>query len=84
MLIRYGHTHSHSEVALTRSISDFVQDARELRELERAKEASKRGQYWLGLPPPKACADVVESLVAAVVVDSGFELAAGQELFDRM
>ena len=36
-----------------------------------------------GLAPPKAIADIAESLLGAVFVDAGFSLAAAQGVFDR-
>ncbi|PWN52135.1 ribonuclease III [Violaceomyces palustris] len=40
-------------------------------------------QYWWSLKAPKACADVVESSLGSIVVDSGFDLVKGQAVFDR-
>ena len=38
--------------------------------------------YWQTLDPPKAIADIVESLFGAVYLDSGFDPAAVQLVFD--
>ncbi|CEP11830.1 hypothetical protein [Parasitella parasitica] len=44
----------------------------------------KEGEYWLNFNPPKILSDVVESLIGAVYVDSGFNLDPIEKLFDRI
>ncbi|KAI8637061.1 putative dicer-like protein [Parasitella parasitica] len=44
----------------------------------------KQGEYWLNFNPPKILSDVVESLIGAVFVDSEFNLAPVEKLFDKL
>ncbi|KAI7902630.1 uncharacterized protein BX663DRAFT_509905 [Cokeromyces recurvatus] len=41
------------------------------------------GEFWLHSNPPKVLSDVIESLIGAVYVDSGFDLKKVEELFER-
>ncbi|GAA5925102.1 hypothetical protein JCM10213_000533 [Rhodosporidiobolus nylandii] len=64
--------------------------AAEIQRVEYEEEGSpeekkrKLRPYWLTLDPPKAVADIVESLFGALFVDSGFDPAAAQKAFDAM
>lgn len=40
-------------------------------------------EYWLALDPPKMLSDVVESLLGAMLVDSGFDVNRVQVFFNR-
>ncbi|GAA5854197.1 hypothetical protein JCM8547_001731 [Rhodosporidiobolus lusitaniae] len=53
-------------------------------EMESAKRENRQPRpYWLTLDPPKASADIVESLFGAIFIDSGFDPAATQAAFDH-
>ncbi|GAA5868109.1 hypothetical protein JCM3774_001024 [Rhodotorula dairenensis] len=52
--------------------------------LEAEQEAREPRPYWLTLDPPKAVADIVESLFGAVYIDSGFDPVVPQRVFDKM
>ncbi|KAG0025287.1 Dicer-like protein 1 [Podila clonocystis] len=56
--------------------------------MEAIKETSKsgalEGEYWIDLKMPKVLGDVVESMLGAVFVDCGFNVARITELFGHM
>ncbi|BGP48542.1 Dicer-like protein 1 [Rhodotorula kratochvilovae] len=57
------------------------------REKELATAAAEQRQlrpYWLTLDPPKAVADIIESLFGALYLDAGFDPGAAQRAFDHM
>ncbi|BGP08421.1 Dicer-like protein 1 [Rhodotorula toruloides] len=58
-------------------------EAREKEFKEAAEEQRSLRPYWLTLDPPKAVADIIESLFGAVYIDSGFDPAAPQQIFDH-
>ncbi|KAK4515735.1 uncharacterized protein ATC70_010688 [Mucor velutinosus] len=45
---------------------------------------NEEGEYWLNFNPPKVLSDVMESLIGAVFVDTGFNLDPVMGLFDRL
>ncbi|GAA5839253.1 hypothetical protein JCM11251_006019 [Rhodosporidiobolus azoricus] len=55
--------------------------SKEYREAE--SEQRHLRPYWLTLDPPKAVADIIESLFGAVYIDSGFDPMAVEKAFDR-
>jgi len=66
------------------SIDDANKMLRERRVEEERKPASQRGVYWADVKVPKQVADIVESLMGAVALDSGFDMAVLQALYNRM
>jgi endoribonuclease Dicer len=53
-------------------------------EVQEAKEKGEAvGEYWTDFNIPKVLSDVVESMLGAVFVDSGFRLEPCEELFAR-
>ncbi|KAM0791169.1 hypothetical protein ACM66B_005653 [Microbotryomycetes sp. NB124-2] len=73
--------------SLARNVAMFRQKCRRLREEEIAlAETEKRRvrPYWLMSDPPKAVADIVESLFGAVLVDSHFDPSSIQIPFDKI
>lgn len=68
---------------LREAIDDFTAECAKLRAAELQKDPEERGPYWQDLSPPKACADIIESLMGAMLVDSGFDVAPGQRFFDE-
>jgi len=42
------------------------------------------GQYWLEIEPPKALADVVESIVGAIYISEDFSPVGAETLFDNV
>ncbi len=65
------------------AIDAYVADVADLRKAMFAKPAAEREPYWQDLNPPKACADIVEALIGAMLVDSDFDVAPGQAFFDE-
>ncbi len=74
------HTHIRQNTALlSTQIRDYVN---EIEEAER--EANGAVDYWVTVSdPPKCLADVVESYVAAIFVDSEFDFNSVQDFFQR-
>ncbi|KAK4049291.1 Dicer-like protein 1 [Microbotryomycetes sp. JL201] len=73
--------------SLARNIAVFRQKCRQLREEELAlAKAEKRRvrPYWLMSDPPKAVADIVESLFGAILLDSHFDPCSVQIPFDKI
>ncbi|KAG2217031.1 hypothetical protein INT45_003987 [Circinella minor] len=53
-------------------------------ELEKMdKNGESVGEYWTELTVPKVLSDVVESMLGAVFVDAGFDLAPVERLFEK-
>jgi len=74
----------HNSSPLSGAIAAYVQDVEEEREKEMEAAKGVPQQYWWQLTAPKACADIVESLLGAVLVDSGFDLGTARAFFDRL
>ncbi|KAK0536448.1 Dicer-like protein 1 [Tilletia horrida] len=70
--------------ALLGTIADANASLRRRREDERRKPKEKRGVYWAEVKIPKQVADIVESLVGAVALDSAFDMKVLQALYDRL
>ncbi|CAG8559865.1 22395_t:CDS:2 [Racocetra persica] len=68
----------HFSSKLTGGITEFVNAVNELREKNEAV-----GEYWSELDVPKVMSDVVESMMGAIFVDSEFDPAALQNVFDK-
>jgi dsRNA-specific ribonuclease len=61
----------------------IIQDIRDYAiQMEELKN-SETGEYWRELGMPKVLSDVVESMLGAVFVDSGFDLKPIEVLFDK-
>ncbi|GAA6000094.1 hypothetical protein JCM10207_006049 [Rhodosporidiobolus poonsookiae] len=61
-----------------------IVQAKEKEHREAREEQRQLQPYWLCLDPPKAVADIVESLFGALFLDSGFDPVAAQNAFDTM
>ncbi|CAG8505437.1 6855_t:CDS:2, partial [Cetraspora pellucida] len=68
----------HFSSKLTGGMTEFVNAVKELREKNEAV-----GEYWSELDVPKVMSDVVESMMGAIFVDSEFDPAALQNVFDK-
>ncbi|KAI9264913.1 hypothetical protein BDA99DRAFT_536411 [Phascolomyces articulosus] len=68
----------HYSGRLVKAIDEFNN---ELRGMEERGEAV--GEYWTELSIPKVLSDVVESMLGAVFVDAGFDLAPVERLFEK-
>ncbi|CAG8741190.1 35674_t:CDS:2 [Gigaspora margarita] len=67
----------HFSNKLMGGITEFVNIVNKLREKNEAV-----GEYWSDLDVPKVMSDVVESMMGAIFVDSEFDPAALQKVFD--
>ncbi|RUS20581.1 putative dicer-like protein [Endogone sp. FLAS-F59071] len=78
--IRIGlHRHlAHFSAPLVGVITGLVEELEEMRQQDECK-----GEYWLELDVPKVISDVVESMLGAVFVDSGFKMEAVEKVFAR-
>ncbi|ORY81751.1 hypothetical protein BCR35DRAFT_303884 [Leucosporidium creatinivorum] len=73
--------------ALAKSLEVYrgrITNARDAEIVQAAQEQRQLRPYWLLADPPKAVADIVESLFGAVLVDSGFDPSAPQRSFDHL
>lgn len=68
---------------LRAAIDQYVQSVGVLRKAEMDSAPEDRKPYWQDVTPPKACADVVESLLGALLVDADFDIGPAQEFFDE-
>ncbi|CAO3609869.1 unnamed protein product [Cunninghamella echinulata] len=68
----------HYSGILVSAIEDAVNEVKAIK-----KNGKDVGEYWLGLTIPKVLSDVVESMIGAVFVDSHFNLAPVQALFEK-
>ncbi|PWN41332.1 hypothetical protein IE81DRAFT_177515 [Ceraceosorus guamensis] len=78
------HFLQHSDATLARAAFEYATQAAKSRAEQEAKEAKDRRQYWWHLSPPKAMADICESIMGAVFTDSHFNLEVAKSLFDRL
>lgn len=75
----------HSNKALGEAITLFRQDLEQAKEeAENVCHENKLKVYWNKLKPPKVLADVAESMLGAVFVDSGFNITMTKDFFDRV
>ncbi|CAE6447858.1 unnamed protein product, partial [Rhizoctonia solani] len=72
----------HDMNSLTKSIVSFIK-AVEARKQE-AQTDTQRLRYWSKLVAPKALGDVVESLLGAIYVASGFSISRVKTVYDRL
>ncbi|KAE8225904.1 hypothetical protein CF319_g1421 [Tilletia indica] len=75
---------NHHSSPLSGAISAYVEEVTEERKAELALSNPIPRQYWWTLSPPKALADMVESLLGAVLVDAHFDLDVARAYFDRL
>src|SRR5438105_1865114 len=68
----------HFSPKLMSAITNFIDAVGRMRE-----EGSAVGEYWSDLDVPKVMSDVVESMLGAIFVDSGFDTATAQKAFDK-
>ena len=75
----------HDSADMADAIAVFDADMCEAkRQAEAASQGDELEPFWLKLKPPKALADIIESLLGALFVDSGFRLDVSQRFFDRL
>ncbi|GAA5903989.1 hypothetical protein JCM6882_003794 [Rhodosporidiobolus microsporus] len=76
--------YDHETLAINlRLYRDRVVKAKAKEYEEAAQEQRALRPYWLTLDPPKAVADIIESLFGAIYIDSGFDPMAVQKAFDH-
>ncbi|KAE8247950.1 hypothetical protein A4X06_0g4067 [Tilletia controversa] len=79
------HKHmNHHSSSLSGAIAAYVDEVTVERERELELGRPIPHQYWWSLLPPKALADIVESLLGAVLVDARFNLDVARAYFDRL
>ncbi|KAI9029207.1 hypothetical protein DFJ74DRAFT_657501 [Hyaloraphidium curvatum] len=95
LCVRLGlHVHlDHGSGALLHAVGDYCDDLEQLERREPLPE-KRDPQYghlapdpklrWMSLQAPKALADIVESMLGAVYLDSGFSLRAVERVFKRV
>ncbi|KAK9768192.1 Dicer-like protein 1 [Basidiobolus ranarum] len=71
----------HFSSLLDMNITEFVNQLEKCK--SQAEEQGSNNQYWLHLNPPKAIADLIESLFGAIFVDSKFSLPQVKKTFDQ-
>lgn len=77
--------HEHDGLAINmRLYRERIEQARDREFKEAQQEQRQLRPYWLTLDPPKAVADIIESLFGALYLDSCFDPAAAQQAFDHM
>jgi endoribonuclease Dicer len=76
----------HSHKIMAESIAAFREDLEAAKKtaIEAAGSNSDLAPYWHDLKPPKVLADLVEAMLGAVYVDSGFDILTAKAFFDRM
>lgn len=83
-LYRHLHYDSHS---LARSFEAYVKKVEAWR-LEETKIAAQNdrspGQYWLDIESPKALSDLVESIIGALFIQDGYQLAGTEIFFNKV
>lgn len=73
----------HSNKPLGEAIASFREDLEERKkESEMNSNGNRIKAYWNKLKPPKVLADIAESMLGAVFVDSGFNMTVAKEFFD--
>ncbi|CAD6979116.1 unnamed protein product [Tilletia controversa] len=75
---------NHHSSSLSGAIAAYVDEVTVERERELELGRPIPHQYWWSLLPPKALADIVESLLGAVLVDARFNLDVARAYFDRL
>ncbi|KAK0547618.1 Dicer-like protein 1 [Tilletia horrida] len=73
----------HDSRPLTAAITAYAADVKATHEAEMAQRPESPQQYWWDLSAPKTCADIVESLLGAVLVDSSFDFDTASNFFDE-
>ncbi|CAG8442886.1 9275_t:CDS:2 [Ambispora leptoticha] len=68
----------HFSPKLCANITDFCNVVNDMRDKDEAV-----GEYWSDIEVPKVLSDVVESMLGAVFVDSGFDIRVPQNMFDK-
>ncbi|KAI0220906.1 Dicer-like protein 1 [Massospora cicadina] len=75
----------HFSTKLMRAMEEFMLIMSELRtQWEAAKEGTPKGEYWFDINAPKVISDVLEAIIGAVFVDSGFDVDAAHGIFTRL
>ncbi|KAI8384572.1 dicer-2 protein [Radiomyces spectabilis] len=68
----------HYSNALIRAIQETYEEVQQMKE-----DGTAVGEYWTDMNIPKVLSDVVESMIGAIFVDAGFNLAPIEKLFDK-
>lgn len=78
------HTHARFEDPRThQKVSAYVAQVT-AHKTKAAAEGHVIGQYWIGLEPPKALADILEALIGAIYLSDASDLHGVQRFFDRV
>ncbi|CAE7125714.1 unnamed protein product [Rhizoctonia solani] len=72
----------HDVNSLTQSIVSFIKAVEECK--QKAQTDAQRLKLWSKLVAPKALGDVVESLLGAIYVSSGFNISRAKTVYDRL
>ncbi|KAJ9078333.1 Dicer-like protein 1 [Entomophthora muscae] len=74
----------HFSNKLMHAMEDFMHVMANLRsQWEEAKEGAPKGEYWFDINAPKVISDVLEAVIGAVFVDSGFNFDAPYAIFTK-
>ncbi|KDN36026.1 hypothetical protein RSAG8_11112, partial [Rhizoctonia solani AG-8 WAC10335] len=72
----------HDMNSLAQSIVSFIEEVEECK--QKAQTDAQRLKHWSKLVAPKALGDVVESLLGAIYVSSGFSISRVKTVYDRL
>ncbi|KDN36025.1 hypothetical protein RSAG8_11111, partial [Rhizoctonia solani AG-8 WAC10335] len=72
----------HDMNSLAQSIVSFIEEVEECK--QKAQTDAQRLKHWSKLAAPKALGDVVESLLGAIYVSSGFSISRVKTVYDRL
>ncbi|CAE6441045.1 unnamed protein product [Rhizoctonia solani] len=72
----------HDMNSLAQSIVSFIDEVEKCKQM--AQTDSQRLKYWSKLVAPKALGDVIESLLGAIYVSSGFSISRVKTVYDRL
>ncbi|ELU41905.1 dicer-like protein 1 [Rhizoctonia solani AG-1 IA] len=72
----------HDINSLAQSIVTFIDEVQKCKQI--ARTDAQRLKYWSKLVAPKALGDVVESLLGAIYISSGFSITRVKTVYDRV
>ncbi|QRW19106.1 endoribonuclease Dicer [Rhizoctonia solani] len=72
----------HDTNSLAQSIVTFIDEVQKCKQI--ARTDAQRLKYWSKLVAPKALGDVVESLLGAIYISSGFSITRVKTVYDRV
>ncbi|KAJ9053924.1 Dicer-like protein 1 [Entomophthora muscae] len=74
----------HFSSKLMHAMEDFIHIMSALRKEWEEAKGTPKGEYWFDINAPKVISDVLEAIIGAVFVDSGFDLDEPYGIFTRL